>query len=52
MAQNQKEIVSLAYLGNVVDVWERFDEESIDVTIGSDQTSLHNPYSGAIILLA
>ncbi|RQO79875.1 urocanate hydratase [Pedobacter sp. KBW01] len=46
LAQNQKEIVSLAYLGNVVDVWERFDEESIDVTIGSDQTSLHNPYSG------
>ncbi|MNK45557.1 Urocanate hydratase [compost metagenome] len=46
LAQDHKETVSLAYLGNVVDVWERFDEESIEVTIGSDQTSLHNPYSG------
>jgi len=46
LAQYQKETVSIAYLGNVVDVWERFDEESIEVTIGSDQTSLHNPYSG------
>lgn len=46
LAQHQKETVSIAYLGNVVDVWERFDEEDIEVTIGSDQTSLHNPYSG------
>ncbi|TKK66602.1 urocanate hydratase [Ilyomonas limi] len=41
-----KEIVSLAYVGNVVDVWERFYEEGLFVTIGSDQTSLHNPWSG------
>lgn len=46
LAQDKKETVSIAYLGNVVDVWERFDEEDIEVTIGSDQTSLHNPYSG------
>ena len=46
LAQEVKEIVSLAYIGNIVDVWERFDEENIDITIGSDQTSLHNPYSG------
>ncbi len=37
---------SLAYLGNVVDVWERFYEEGIVVHLGSDQTSLHIPYSG------
>ena len=46
LAQSQKETVSLAYIGNVVDVWERFDHDDIEVTIGSDQTSLHNPYSG------
>ncbi|AHF15357.1 urocanate hydratase [Niabella soli DSM 19437] len=45
-AIEQKEIVSLAYIGNVVDVWERFYEEKIFVTVGSDQTSLHNPWSG------
>jgi len=46
LAQNEKQTVSLAYIGNVVDVWERFDQENIEVTIGSDQTSLHNPYAG------
>ena len=38
--------VSLAYVGNVVDVWERFAEEDLFVHVGSDQTSLHNPWSG------
>ncbi|RBQ07053.1 urocanate hydratase [Pedobacter miscanthi] len=46
LAQTEKEIVSLAFIGNIVDVWERFDQENIEITIGSDQTSLHNPYSG------
>lgn len=46
VAQKGKETVSLAYIGNIVDVWERFDREDIEVAIGSDQTSLHNPYSG------
>ncbi|MDF0707623.1 urocanate hydratase [Flagellimonas okinawensis] len=41
-----KEVVSLAYIGNVVDVWERFYEEDIFVQLGSDQTSLHNPWAG------
>lgn len=45
-AQENKEIVSIAYLGNVVDVWEKFDEENIMVELGSDQTSLHNPLAG------
>ena len=44
--QIANEIVSLAYVGNVVEVWERFYEEGLFVTIGSDQTSLHNPWSG------
>ena len=46
LARRNKEAVSLAYLGNVVDVWERFAFEEITVDIGSDQTSLHNPWSG------
>lgn len=40
------EVRSVAFHGNVVDVWERFEEEEILVEIGSDQTSLHNPWSG------
>ena len=40
------EVVSLAYVGNVVDVWEQFYEENIFVHLGSDQTSLHNPWAG------
>ncbi len=42
----QKRIVSFAYIGNVVDLWERFDAEDLYVHLGSDQTSLHNPWSG------
>lgn len=42
----QEEVVSLAFIGNVVDVWERFYEENIYVHLGSDQTSLHNPWAG------
>ncbi|ANH80206.1 urocanate hydratase [Niabella ginsenosidivorans] len=45
-AVREKEIVSLAYIGNVVHLWERFYEEELFVTVGSDQTSLHNPWSG------
>ncbi|AMO21289.1 urocanate hydratase [Flavobacterium columnare] len=45
-ALEAKEVVSLAYLGNVVDVWERFDEENLHIDLGSDQTSLHNPWAG------
>jgi urocanate hydratase len=45
-AKDQKEIVSIAYLGNVVDVWEKFHKEGIHVDLGSDQTSLHNPWAG------
>lgn len=41
-----KEIVSLAYVGNVVDLWERLADEDIMVNLGSDQTSLHNPWAG------
>jgi len=41
-----KEVVSIAYQGNVVDVWEKFDQENIYVDLGSDQTSLHNPWAG------
>jgi len=46
LAQENKEIVSIAYCGNVVDIWERFYEAAIFVDVGSDQTSLHNPWSG------
>ncbi|MBT3281578.1 MAG: urocanate hydratase [Cryomorphaceae bacterium] len=45
-AQLEKIIISFAYIGNIVDVWEAFLKEKIHVTIGSDQTSLHNPWSG------
>ncbi|PIE90280.1 MAG: urocanate hydratase [Acidobacteria bacterium] len=45
-AQKDKEVVSIAYIGNVVDVWERFYEEGIFVHVGSDQTSLHIPWTG------
>ncbi len=46
LAQANQEVVSIAYQGNVVDVWERFDQENIYIHLGSDQTSLHNPWSG------
>lgn len=45
-AKQNKETVSLAYLGNVVEVWEKFDKENITIDLGSDQTSLHNPWAG------
>jgi urocanate hydratase len=44
MAENN--IISFAYIGNIVDVWEKFDTENITVHLGSDQTSLHNPWAG------
>ncbi len=45
-AQINKETVSLAYVGNVVDLWERLANENIHIDLGSDQTSLHNPFAG------
>lgn len=45
-AQSNKEVVSLAYVGNVVDVWEYFLAQNIQIDLGSDQTSLHNPWAG------
>ncbi len=45
-AQANDEVVSIAYIGNVVNVWEAFFEQDIFVHLGSDQTSLHNPWSG------
>ncbi|MDG1427241.1 MAG: urocanate hydratase [Crocinitomicaceae bacterium] len=45
-AKEGKEVVSIAYEGNIVDVWEKFDAENIYVDLGSDQTSLHNPWAG------
>ena len=45
-AQANKEIVSLAYVGNIVDLWERLADENYPVDLGSDQTSLHNPWAG------
>jgi urocanate hydratase len=45
-AKANKETVSIAYLGNIVEVWEKFDEANIHIDLGSDQTSLHNPWAG------
>ncbi|MGB3143918.1 MAG: urocanate hydratase [Maribacter sp.] len=45
-AIKNKEVVSLAFIGNIVDLWERFHEEHIFIHLGSDQTSLHNPWAG------
>ncbi|MNK01397.1 Urocanate hydratase [compost metagenome] len=45
-AKAAKEVVSIAYQGNVVDVWEEFDKQNIYIDLGSDQTSLHNPWAG------
>ena len=45
-AKENKEVVSIAYQGNIVDVWERFNKDNIHVDLGSDQTSLHNPWAG------
>ena len=46
LAKENKETVSLAYLGNIVEVWEKFHAEDIHIDLGSDQTSLHNPWAG------
>ena len=46
IAQENTEVVSIAYIGNVVDVWERFDMEDIFIHVASDQTSLHIPWTG------
>jgi urocanate hydratase len=45
-AKINKEAISLAYLGNIVEVWEKLDEQNISIELGSDQTSLHNPWAG------
>ncbi|MGQ8868275.1 urocanate hydratase [Myroides sp. TSA_177.3] len=45
-AQEHKEIVSIAFQGNIVEVWEKFAEDNLFVHLGSDQTSLHNPWAG------
>jgi urocanate hydratase len=45
-AKTENETISIAYLGNIVDVWEKFDEANIHIDLGSDQTSLHNPWAG------
>ena len=45
-AQKNKEAVSLAYEGNIIDLWEKLAEQNIKIELGSDQTSLHNPFAG------
>ena len=45
-AKENKEVVSIAYQGNIVNLWERLNSENIHVELGSDQTSLHNPWAG------
>ncbi len=45
-ARKNKEAVSLAYQGNIVDLWEKFADSDLHIELGSDQTSLHNPYAG------
>jgi urocanate hydratase len=45
-AMTNREAVSIAYLGNVVEVWEKFDQANLHIDLGSDQTSLHNPWAG------
>jgi urocanate hydratase len=45
-ARRERTALSLAYVGNVVDLWERLAREGVDVELGSDQTSLHNPFAG------
>jgi urocanate hydratase len=45
-AMANEEVLSIAYVGNVVELWEKFDEDNIEISLGSDQTSLHNPWSG------
>jgi urocanate hydratase len=45
-ARDNNQVISIGFLGNVVDVWEKFDQENVFVDLGSDQTSLHNPWAG------
>ncbi len=45
-ALQKNEVISFGYIGNIVDVWQKFDEENIKIDLGSDQTSLHNPFNG------
>ena len=45
-AKAEKQTVSIAYLGNIVEVWQKFDEANVRIDLGSDQTSLHNPWAG------
>src|SRR5690606_13205663 len=45
-AKADNEIVSIAYLGNIVDLWEAFVKADLHIDLGSDQTSLHNPWAG------
>ncbi len=45
-ALNNNKIISFGYIGNIVNVWERFYDEGIKIDLGSDQTSLHNPFNG------
>lgn len=45
-AKAAKEVVSIAFQGNIVEVWEKFDQENVFIDLGSDQTSLHNPWAG------
>jgi len=45
-AKSDNEVTSIAYEGNIVDVWEKFADENIKIDLGSDQTSLHNPWAG------
>lgn len=46
LAKANKETISIAYLGNIVEVWEKFDTANVHIDLGSDQTSLHNPWAG------
>jgi urocanate hydratase len=45
-ARNKKEAISLGYEGNIIDLWEKFVEKNVKIDLGSDQTSLHNPFAG------
>jgi len=45
-ALDENKVISFGYIGNVIDVWEKFDKENIKIDMGSDQTSLHNPFNG------
>jgi len=45
-ALSENKVISFGYVGNVIDVWQKFDEENIKIDLGSDQTSLHNPFNG------